>query len=140
MGKPIFSLFFVLCIWGSPCHSVSVIAHPSVTQQDISIQQLRAIYTLQQRHWPEGTPVTVFVLDEDKQNLHPLFCKDILKVFPGQLEQLWDRLVFSGQAERPRSFNNVQDMLQAIADTPGAIGYCDKKVSDDQVKFLPVKP
>lgn len=140
MGKQITCVFLLFSLWGSPCHSVSVVANPSVHQQDISLQQLRAIYTLQQRHWPDGTPITVFRISDSKQSLHPQFCQELLRVFPSQLDQLWDRLVFSGQAERPHSFNTSQEMLRAIAQTPGAIGYSDKKVSDDQVKFLPVKP
>lgn len=140
MGKLIISIFLFFSLLGSPCHSVSVVTNPSVHQQDISLQQLRAIYTLQQRHWPDGTPITVFRLSNSQQSLHPQFCQELLRVYPSQLEQLWDRLVFSGQAERPHSFNTPQEMLRAVAQTPGAIGYSDKKVSDDQVKFLPVKP
>jgi ABC-type phosphate transport system substrate-binding protein len=140
MVKHLFSLLVLSSLWGPPCHALNVVTHPAVNQADISLQQLRAIYTLQQRHWPDGSPVIVFRTQHDDPPLYLQFCRDILRVYPSQLDQLWDRLVFTGQAERPRSFISTQDMLQAIASTPGAIGYTDTKVQNVQVKYLPVKP
>lgn len=140
MLKHLLSLLVVSLLCGPPCHALSVVAHPSVNQADISLQQLRSIYTLQQRHWPDGSPVIVFRTQHDTPPLYTQFCREILRVYPSQLEQLWDRLVFTGQADRPQSFISTQEMLQAIATTPGAIGYTDVKVQNAQVKYLPVKP
>ncbi|WP_102798552.1 hypothetical protein [Bowmanella denitrificans] len=91
----------------------------------LSPAQLRRIFTMRQRQWPNGTLIKVFVLP-NQNPLHQHFCKSQLNMFPYQLERLWNKLVYSGLSERPVEVYDQQQMLQVIAQTPGAIGYIGK--------------
>ena len=76
--------------------------------------------------WPNNQPIHVFVLAQNNP-VHEQFCKDILKVFPYQLQAGWDRLVFSGTGEAPKVFDSEQQMIEAVQNTAGSIGYISKQ-------------
>lgn len=90
------------------------------------------------RQWPDGSAVTVFVLPSDHP-LHISFSKNILHVFPHQLERSWNRLVFSGTGQRPVEVESQEEMRARVAKTPGAIGYLEKGTLDDSVRKLDVR-
>jgi len=73
----------------------------------------------------------VYVLKEGDA-LHQQFCKDILRIFPHQLQAGWDRLVFSGTGEAPRVVNSKEEMIRAVSNYPGAIGYLFKEDSSHE--------
>jgi hypothetical protein len=83
---------------------------------------LRAAFTMRLREWPDGTPVRVFVLP-DQNPLHEKFCREQLAVYPYALRRIWDRLVFTGTGFAPQTVRSEQEMLDRVAQTPGAIGY-----------------
>ena len=71
--------------------------------------------------------------------LHQQFSKGILNVFPYQLRSAWDRLVFSGIGQAPVKVSSIEEMLDKVANTPGAIGYLWRTNVDDSVNVLQVK-
>lgn len=88
------------------------------------------------RKWEDGSPIKVFVLP-DKHPLHVAFSKNILRVFPYQLRNAWDRLVFSGTGEEPIQVATEQQMRERVSSTPGAIGYLRRSMIDETVKAIP---
>ncbi|UJP05724.1 MAG: hypothetical protein LZF61_01755 [Nitrosomonas sp.] len=90
------------------------------------------------RTWTDGTKIRVFVL-ADEHELHQIVSKEKLNVFPYQLRSTWDRLVFSGTGQAPIQVNSSEEMLQKIANTPGAIGYLWSMDIDENVKVLEVE-
>ncbi|WP_438865517.1 substrate-binding domain-containing protein [Neptunicella sp.] len=105
-----------------PSNQVFVGVNPSVSVKQLSIAQLRRIFTMRQNNWPNGDPITVFVLNTNN-SYHQYFTKSVLDLFPYQLERLWNKLVYSGQGERPIMVSDMLEMQQRVANTPGAIGY-----------------
>lgn len=103
----------------SPIH---IITHSGVDARSLSRTQLRQIFTGHQQYWPDGNKITVVVLGNDHR-VHQSFCKDVLNMFPYQLERLWNQLTYSGQGEAPLRVFSIESMQQAVAATPGAIGY-----------------
>ncbi|PKM10321.1 MAG: hypothetical protein CVV13_13535 [Gammaproteobacteria bacterium HGW-Gammaproteobacteria-3] len=89
------------------------------------------------RHWQDGSPITVFVL-EDENPLHRLFCKKILNVFPHQMRKSWNKLVFSGTGQAPVQVTDQQDMIDKISSTPGAIGYLSGENINDKIRVLQI--
>lgn len=61
--------------------SIVLVVNDSVELEQISIDSLRAIYSLRQLFWPDGVEITTFVLDIDG-DAHRRFCRDLLKVYP----------------------------------------------------------
>lgn len=122
------------------CGAVEVIAHPSLQPHvsNLSTYQLRQIYTMRQINWPDGKPVVVLVLSSNSI-VHQAFSKDVLKIFPYQLDRIWTKLTYSGLGKAPRSYNNEQQLLDAVRNTPGAIGYVNEVSQGDGVYVLQIK-
>lgn len=115
-----------------------VVTHPSNPLSKISESTLRAIFGMRMAEWPDGTPITVFVLDQNDRQHHE-FCKNVLHVFPYQLQRNWNRLIFSGSGQAPVSLSSSQEMLERIRNTPGAIGYLPEDKVNDKVRILSVQ-
>lgn len=116
----------------------SVITHRSNHISKISESTLRAIFGMRMLEWPDGTPITVFVLNQNNQQ-HTEFCKNILHVFPYQLQRNWNRLIFSGSGQAPIFLSSTQEMLEHVRNTPGAIGYLPEDKVNDKVRILSVQ-
>ncbi len=99
-----------------------VIMHYESTQWSLSRDSLRAIFSMRLQNLEPRTPLTVFVLHSDHP-VHDEFSKNILGVFPYQLQRSWERGVFSGTGRAPIVVRSEEEMLQRVAQTPGAIGY-----------------
>ncbi|MDO8826251.1 hypothetical protein [Methylophaga sp.] len=113
----------------------TVIVNPMLDDLQLSKTTLRAIFAMRISQWPDGTPVNVFVLD-DEHPLHIQFCKSLLGMFPYQLRRIWDQQAFSGTGVRPNRVNDEAEMRQRIANTPGAIGYISEPEIDDTVSIV----
>lgn len=108
---------------------VIVIANVSVTTTELNSNQLRKIFSMRQTTWPDGQQITVFVLPA-KSKAHTKLCKDILKMFPYQIERLWNKLAYSGLGEAPIEVDSPEDMKSKIENTPGAVGYILSSMDD----------
>lgn len=112
---------------GSVCGSAAAaeaVVNTQVPEQQVSTGDLRAIFTLRKRAWRDGTPIKLFVLP-DNNELHQKFAKQQLRLYPYQLRQIWDRAVFSGTGSAPTLVRDTEEMLKAVGETPGAIGYAE---------------
>lgn len=118
---------------------VAVIAHPEVPVQTLSHNALRSIFGMRLRAWPDRQPTRVFVL-ADQHPLHETFAKEYLSVFPQQLRRAWDRLVYSGTGQAPTEVASEAAMRQAVASTPGAIGYLSTEQIRPRVSVIEVQP
>lgn len=99
----------------------------AVTHADLHVElndrrSLRSIFSLRTRSWPDGTPVRVFVF-EDQDPRHAAFCKSILGTYPYILRRSWDRNLFAGTGLVPETVRDAEDMLHKVSHTPGGIGY-----------------
>ena len=106
--------------------SVEVIVNPDVQNETLSLGRLRVIFSMRVTRWANSQPIHVFVLPGDNP-LHQQFVKNVLKLFPHQLQSAWDRVVYSGTGAAPTVVASVDEMRARIASTPGAIGYIDKR-------------
>ncbi len=104
----------------------------------LSQSALSAIFGMRLRKWEDGSLIKVFVLP-DEHPLHVAFSKYILRVFPYQLRNAWDRLVFSGTGEEPVKVVSEQQMRARVSATPGAIGYLSDSMIDETVKVVTFK-
>lgn len=136
-------LLLVLLLSGAyaaPAPAADVVANPQLRADRISRPLLRGIFGMRVRAWPDGTPVRVFVLD-DNDVAHVEFCKAVLRIYPYQLRQNWDRLVYSGTGQPPVVVVSEKELVRLVAQTPGAIGYVgklDAPLSGDKLKVLDV--
>ena len=115
-----------------------IVVNPGVTENAVSGNVLRSIFSMRLRTWTDGTKIRVFVLADDDQ-LHQIVAKEKLNVFPYQLRSTWDRLVFSGTGQAPIKVNSNEEMLAKVASTPGAIGYLWRANINESVNVLQIK-
>lgn len=118
--------------------SKRVIAHQDLQNNELSLNELRAIFSLRARKWPDGTPITVFVL-RDEHEAHRQFLLKTLKMLPHQLRRHWDRYIYSGIGQGPIVVESPDEMLSRVKSTPGGIGYIEGGVSDGPVHMLSIR-
>jgi ABC-type phosphate transport system substrate-binding protein len=128
----------LLTIISSNASAVSVIVNKTVNVDEISRAELRRIYTMRTVTWPSKQGVVVFVLPS-KNAVHQAFCKQQLKIFPYQLDRIWNKLTYSGMGVSPIVISTEQLLIEAVANTPGAIGYVDGSNISPQIKFIEIK-
>ncbi|MDH5547486.1 MAG: hypothetical protein OEZ43_18045 [Gammaproteobacteria bacterium] len=129
-------LFFLFCTSGT------VVAQTLVANTDVPVVKLdrnfvRSIFLMRIREWSDGKPITVFVL-EGKEAIHREFCSEVLEMFPYQLQQRWDRLVFSGTGQAPFFVKDEAELLKKIRNTSGSIGYIAREMVDEKIKVISV--
>lgn len=109
-------------LWAGAALAADVIANPTYPDAAIDRPLLRGVFGMRVRAWPDGRPVRVFVLPDDNP-VHQDFTKSALRMYPYQLRQNWDRLLYSGTGQPPIVVNSEDEMLRRVTETPGAIGY-----------------
>ena len=77
---------------------------------------------MRQTQWLDGQRITVFVLPR-QHVLHLQFSKERLKMYPYQLDRIWNKLTYSGLGVAPIIVISPRALIDAVRNTPGAIGY-----------------
>ncbi|GAC21917.1 hypothetical protein GARC_4982 [Paraglaciecola arctica BSs20135] len=116
---------------------VQIVVNPSVESKDLSVAQIRRIFSMRQTTWSNDTKITVYVLSNQHQT-HQAFSTKVLGMFPYQLDRIWNKLVYSGLGEEPIKVKSEQEMLERVSQKPGAIGYVMQQVNDNNVKVIKV--
>ena len=106
----------------TPAQPIAVVVNQSVDITTLTPAQLRMIFAGRTQFWPDGSRIRVFV-QPPESDTHQYFCRQLLNIYPYQLERIWQRVVYSGQGEAPKTIDTAQAMQDAIGKTPGAIGY-----------------
>lgn len=130
--------WFLLILFSLQAAAVDVVVNRGVAGASLAQASARALFGLRLTKWPDGRPVQVFVLP-DGHPAHVALCKEQLNLFPYQLRQAWDRLVYSGLAQAPIEVASEEEMISRVATTPGALGYARKVKQNDPVKILYVE-
>ncbi len=87
------------------------------------------------RLWPDGSPITVFVLPNSNSE-HGQFVRSLLKLLPHQLQRNWDRMVYTGIGQAPIEVANQTEMLEQLKSTPGSIGYIEKGSENETIHLI----
>ncbi len=128
------SLFFANLL--PTAQAADIIVNSSVpAAYHYSLNDARAIFTMRLTQWPNGEAIKVFVLPDDHP-VHKSFAKGCLNLFPHQLRNVWNRAIYSGTGSAPTQVMSQEEMLQAISNTPNAIGYLDSKPETSKVRIL----
>ncbi len=118
---------------GEGAPKVEIMLNASVAESYLTRDYLRALFTLRTRVWPDGQPVTLFVLP-DSAPMHVAFCKDELGTYPYILRSVWDRVLFSGTGVIPYTVESEEEMIRQVLSTPGALGY--RAARNDPVELV----
>jgi len=117
------------------CKATEIIVNNSVPAYHYSLNEVRAMFVMRLTQWKNGETIKVFVLPDDHP-VHKSFTKNNLNMFPHQLRSIWNRLVFSGTGTAPTQVSSLEEMQEAISNTPNAIGYLDNPSENSKVHSL----
>jgi ABC-type phosphate transport system substrate-binding protein len=124
-------------LWACSALATEVVTHPAVPMDQLTVTQLRGIYSMRQQNWPDGTAVRVFVLPA-KNQVHHAFAKEKLQMFPYQLDRIWQKITYSGLGAAPVVLTSEQQMREMVATTEGAIGYIENSDELSKLKVIRV--
>lgn len=127
------SLVVIIGILLSPItNAAKVIANTNATS--LTKSQLRRIFSMRQLLWPSEKKIVVFVLPSS-HSLHQDFSKNSLGIFPYKLDRIWNKLTYSGLGTAPIVVQTPEELINAVVNTPGAIGYIDDttEIKDEYV-------
>jgi len=117
---------------------MDLVANVNTTAESVTRNEARLLFLMRRAQWPDGQPVQVFVLP-DENSSHQAFCKQKLFIFPRKLRLAWERQLYSGTGQVPIRVNSLEEMLQRVGSTPGAVGYLPENMTNDRVKILPIR-
>jgi ABC-type phosphate transport system substrate-binding protein len=116
---------------------VVVIANPSVKAADVSKSDLRDVFTGSASSFKDGSHVTPVLLKEG--SAHEEFLSSFIGKNDTAFRASWRSLVFSGQANMPKSLDSEAAVVEYVAHNAGAVGYIGKATPHEGVKVLAVR-
>ena len=131
------NIAIIILLFSSPVYAINIISNATADTSSLSVSQLRRIYSMRQVYWKNGTPIVVYVL-ASKSLLHQQFCKEQLRLFPYQLDRIWNKLTFSGYGVAPIEVTSESELIKAVQSTKGAIGYVENLSEAKDVNVIKV--
>lgn len=119
----------------SSVNAAEIVVNQTVPSKQYTLTEVRAVFMMRQRFWPNGEQIKVFTLS-DSDLLHKDFVKKNLNMFPHQLRRVWDRMLFSGTGAIPVQLDSEQEMIDKIASTPYAIGYLNSRPDNEKIRLF----
>lgn len=113
-------LLFLLCT-AAAAEDTMVILNKSVPDTGISKGDVSKIYLGDQLKWSDNSTIKVAVLKKSK--IHKQFLKEYVGRSGSQFKMTWKKLTFTGKGKSPDKMSTVEDMIDFVAQTDGAIGY-----------------
>ena len=105
---------------------VMVIANPSVPAENLDPESIQNIFLGKTVQWKNNDMVTIVV--SEKAAVHEMFLQKYIKRTNNQFNNVWRQNLFTGTGKQPVKVNSVEELVQYVAKTPGAIGYISSDV------------
>jgi hypothetical protein len=112
-----------------------VIVHPRVRLNELSADQLEAIFTMSVREWPGGEPTVPYNYVPGSP-YRERFDRAALRMAPEEVARFWIDRRIRGMGDAPRKVPTVALMLRVVANLPGAIGYVPEGPLPPDVKLV----
>lgn len=128
----ILAVLFVFAVCSCVVTATEIVVNKTVPPAEYSTDDIRAIFTMQKRFWPNNRQIKVYSLP-DNNPLHKDFVKNNLNMFPHQIRRVWDRMTYSGTGAAPIELDSEQEMIEKIANTPDSIGYLKSRPDNENI-------
>ncbi|MEQ1545495.1 hypothetical protein [Methyloglobulus sp.] len=129
----ILAVIFIFTAFPPVVTAIEIVVNKTASTSGYSKVDIRAIFTMQKRLWPNNKQIKVYTLP-DGSSLHKEFVKKALNMLPHQIRRVWDRMTYSGTGAAPIELESEQDMIEKIATTPDSIGYLNSKPDNENIR------
>ena len=118
--------------------SVVVIANKGVAEDSLDHQTMARIYHGKKRQWSNKKKIVPVMLKSGP--IRDRFIEDIMEESDHKFITYWKQMVFTGRGIPPKSFLTEKELVNFVAETPGAIGYISGFTSpaSDDVKLISI--
>jgi ABC-type phosphate transport system substrate-binding protein len=110
--------------------------------QSLSGAETAKIFLGQTAFWHSVVAVKVMIRP-DTSAAAKLFYRTVLKQSPQAFRKHWDELQLSGRGVAPKAYAGAEELAQAIAETPGGIGFALSselwKVQNKGIKIVNIR-
>jgi ABC-type phosphate transport system substrate-binding protein len=135
------SAFILIIVLLTPLSSfgseVVFVANRDVPVTSLDSEDIKDIFMGRKISWENGDKI-VFVIQE-RTDVSDSFLKTYVRKNAYDYDIFWKKQVFTGKGQAPRSFLSERDLVQFVAQTPGAIGYVSSGTDTGNVKTIPVR-
>lgn len=129
-------LVFVLFLSFPTLADIYIIAHPDFELEELSQEQVEALYVDRQREALDAGFLDMIEYPEGN-NIRQLFYSSISNIPYGHLRQRWARKIYNNEIVPFRVIPDCNKVIEWVANTQNAIGYIlDTSVSQQDVKIL----
>ena len=133
-----FTGMFILCPIAGFVHDASagvvVICNKNVPVDSLDKKEIKKIYLGDKTRWSDDKKIIFVALDSGEE--HKTFLKKYVGKSSSQFRNYWKKKVFTGKGKAPKSFRQMEGLLEYVAGTEGAIGYISSELTDDNVKII----
>ncbi|MCU0425122.1 MAG: substrate-binding domain-containing protein [Candidatus Kapabacteria bacterium] len=113
---------------------VVVIAHKSSPVATLDNDKLLDIFTLNTKNWSDGGKITLLEIKGDSPAKAKFYAA--LGTSFGEMQKLWLKKQFAGKGLPPTALASEDEIIQRVANTPGAIGYISADKAPKDVKII----
>ena len=137
MKNTLLLLFLFCAAMASSAAAQTIVANPAVKGAEISKSDLRDIFSGSSSTFKDGSHAVPVTLRAGA--VHEEFLKTYVGKTDSGFRAAWRMLVFTGQGSMPKTLDSDAQVVEYVANTPGAIGYVSKGSPSDKVKVLTVR-
>jgi ABC-type phosphate transport system substrate-binding protein len=113
---------------------VAVITHKATSITSLDNDRLLDIYTLNTKNWGDGGKITLMEIKGDSP-VKTRFYSALGTSF-NEMQKLWLKKQFSGKGLPPTAISSEQEIVEKVANTPGAIAYVNVESVSKNVKVI----
>lgn len=117
--------------------NLTVIANQEGVPDQLSFKELKSVFMGEKQRWQSGKKVLIALL-KTRNKVGIEVCSKVYNMKPDEMNKYWLALVFQGRASAPYFFNSADELLDFVAQNPGAIGIVDDSSTSSDIKIVPV--
>lgn len=117
---------------------ISIIINSDNPTSSLTKEKIRRIYRGRTQIWENGIKINAYYLT-NKLNAGSFFFENIMGSTYQGFQVYWFKKLYSGAAAPPTEVKSVENMMEKVADTPGAIGMVPASVTEVKgCKVIPI--
>lgn len=113
----IFILGYSFQVYGQ----ITVIAHPSVPEDYLSIEAVRDIFSLEKANWKNGTAIKIYEIRGDQKEKDRFYAS--IKYPKNRIKRSRLRVILAGEADPPILVDTYEEIIEIVFKRDGAIAF-----------------